>query len=221
MDLKISAAAACLATAVLATPSVAQPMNDGPWRGLYIGIGGNAGEAFGGNKLSFQDLSAAQDLTFQTSNPSNMFVGGLQLGQLWPMGGVVVGLESDVTFGKDIDYLSSARGIVGVPAGSFLIYGTGGVGLEIASENFTVTSANGEEDGFAGKQKFWGWAAGGGVQALVAPRLTLGVEAIHYDFGSDTTPLSTVLGGEPFNMIQQREFTVVRARLDFHFTNFW
>jgi len=217
MNLRTFAAAAFAAMLTLVTtPAFAQPPVD-PWAGLYIGIGGHIGEAFGGNKLSFTDLSTAHDLTFTTPNSDNsMVLGGLQLGQLWPLGGVTLGIEDDVSFGKNIHYIQSLRGILGVPAGSFLIYGTGGIGFENGDEEFTVTSASGEVDTFKGGFAKYGWVAGGGIEAIIAPRLSLGVEALYYGIGSETTPLTTALGGEPFNFIANHDFTVVRARIDYH-----
>jgi outer membrane immunogenic protein len=220
MRLKISAAAlsvACLA--LVATPSLAQPGSP-DWAGLYIGIGGHAGEAFGGNKLSFEDLSAAQDLSFLSGESDNgQFLGGLQLGQLWNVGGAYLGLESDVSFAKDIKYLSSFRAVLGAPAGPFLFYATGGMGMSVTHEEFTVNSANGETDNFQGDMRKYGWAAGGGIQALVAPHLSIGVEGLYYGLGHETDALATALGGEPFNVIADRNFTVVRARVDYRFTS--
>ena len=208
----------------LAGPAAAQPMNDAgsPWRGLYLNLGGHVGEMFGGNKLSFEDLSSGHDLSFTTDNPgSSTVLGGAELGQWWPMGGAVIGLESDVSFAKNIKYLSSLRGQIGVPAGSFLFYGSGGLGIEIADETFSVSSASGEVDQFTGEQKKYGWVAGGGVQVLLTPRLSLGVEGLYYGLGHDSSSLQTVMGAEPFNVVADRNFAVVRARIDFHFTNFW
>lgn len=209
-----------LGLTLAATPLAAQPVSPNPWAGLYVGIGGHAGEAFGGNKLSFNDLTATHDLSFAAANnQDNMFVGGLQFGQLWTVGGIMLGLESDISFGKDVDYLASTRGVLGVPLGSFLIYGTGGVGQEIVSEDFAVSSVSGEIDNFTGKVSKYGWAAGGGIDALVAPHFTIGVEAIHYDFGRDTMPLNMALGGEPFDVIAERHLTVVRARINYRLTS--
>src|SRR6476660_448310 len=123
--LAVAASAAMLACA--ATPSFAQPPVD-PWAGLYIGIGGHIGEAFGGNKLSFVDLSTAHDLSFDFVNQDKQLIGGVGLGQLWPVGGIYIGLEGDASFGaQDIKYLTTVRGQLAVPAGPFLIYGTGGL----------------------------------------------------------------------------------------------
>ena len=219
-----AATASLMVLALAAGPASAQPMNDAgsPWRGLYLNLGGHVGEMFGGNKLSFEDLTSGHDLSFTTSNPgSSTVLGGAELGQWWPLGGAVIGLESDVSFAKNIKYLSSLRGQLGVPAGSFLFYGTGGLGIEIADESFSVTSTSGEVDTFTGAEKKYGWVAGGGVQALITPRLSIGVEGLYYGLGHDSSALQTIDGAEPFNVVADRNFAVVRARIDFHFSNFW
>jgi outer membrane immunogenic protein len=222
MRLKICVAAASAAILTLAaTPSFAQPnATVDPWAGLYVGIGGNAGEIFGGNKLSFQDLSAAKDLSFVSSGTSNSeFAGGAQLSQLWNVGGAYLGIESDISFAKNFKYLSSFRAVLGAPVGPFLFYGTGGVGMSVTHEEFTVNSATGETDNFQGDDRRYGWAAGAGIQALVTPHLSIGVEGVYYGLGHETTPLATALEGEPFNLIADRNFTIVRARIDYRFTS--
>ncbi len=220
MRLNICAVMAASILAFATTPLAAQPEAADPWAGLYVGVGGNVGEIFGGNKLSFQDLSAAKDLSFLSAGTSNSeFVGGAQISQLWNIGGPYLGLVSDISFAKDFKYLSSFRAVLGAPAGPFLFYGTGGIGMSVTHEQFTVDSATGESDNFQGDDRRYGWAAGAGIQALVTPHLSLGVEGIYYGLGHETTPLATALEGEPFNLIADRNLTIVRARLDYRFTS--
>ncbi len=57
----------------------------------------------------------------------------------------------------------------------------------------------------------------GGIEYKVAPQLSLGVEGLFYDFGSDDAHL--VAGDEPFVLKQDQDFTVVRARLTYHFNS--
>jgi hypothetical protein len=134
MSLKTYAAVAFIALLALgATSSAAEPSPVNPWLGLYVNVGGNVGEAFGGNKFTFLDQSSGQTLSFQgPSTSSSMLVGGFQIGQLWYVGGTALGIEDDVTLGKNINYLQSLRAVLGVPTGPFLIYGTGGIGFENA-----------------------------------------------------------------------------------------
>jgi len=214
--------AAALSAAVVAlavTPLAAQPSPVDPWSGLYIGIGGNAGGVIGGEKLDFQDLSATQDLSFGTNMDDTRLIGGVQLGQLWRVGGMALGLEDDVSFAKNIKYLETLRAVVGVPTGPFLIYGTGGLAVENVDEEFTVNSPN-ESGVISGSIGKYGWTAGGGVQALVAPHLSLGMEGLYYHIGQDTAAFTTPLG-EAFTVTADRNFAVVRVRLDFHFTRWF
>jgi outer membrane immunogenic protein len=221
MTLKTLAAAGYATLLLLAaTPVVAQPNPPvDPWAGLYIGIGGHAGIAVNGEKLGFQDQSAAHDLVFGTNNEDQRFIGGAQLGQLWRVGGMALGIEDDVSFAKDIKYLETLRAVVGVPAGPFLIYGTGGLAVGKFAEEFSVTSP--EESGVvSGSVGRYGWTAGGGIEALVTPHLSLGVEGLYYGMGQDTSNFTTPLG-EQFAVTADRNFAVVRARLDFHFTSWF
>jgi len=221
MRLKAFAVTGSLAFLVLAAATNAEAAQTpvDPWAGLYVGIGGHLGEAFGGNKLSFVDQSTAHDLSFAFTNQDKQLVGGVQLGQLWRFGGVYIGLEGDASFGaQDIKYLTTVRGQLAVPAGPFLIYGTGGLAETITNEQFTVTSPN-ETDGFAGNEQKYGWVAGAGVQALLTPHLSFGVEGLYYGFRSDTSRLNTALVPEPFDLTIDRNMTVLRARLDYRFTS--
>lgn len=218
MSLKTFAAAASLSVlALAATPVCAQPILGGPWSGLYVG--GHIGGAFDPNKLSFQDQSAAQDLSFHSNDDNTRLLGGVQLGYLWQPGGIVFGAEGDTSWAKDINYLSSVRGVVGVPAGPVLVYGTGGAAFKGAREQFAVNSAAGGVSEFRRTVNKDGWVAGAGVETFVAPGLSLGVEGLYYGLGRDTANLATPTtnGAEAFAVKDDRNFGVVRARLNYHF----
>ena len=218
MNLKSFAIAASVSVlAFAAKPLAAQPILGGPWSGLYVG--GHLGGAFDANKLSFQDQSANQDLSFQPNNDSTKILGGAQVGYLWQPSNIVFGVEGDTSWAKNINYLSSARGVLGVGAGPFMVYGTGGAAFEGTHERFGVNSASGGESLFTRNVDKSGWVGGAGVQTYVAPGVSVGVEGLYYGMGRDTanlaTPAST--GGEAFAVKDDRNFAVVRARLDYHF----
>jgi len=126
---------------------------------------------------------------------------GVQAGYLWQPGGIVFGVEGDSSWAKNIDYLASARGIVGVPAGPLLIYGTGGAAFEGAHERFTVFSQSPGIFDFNRDINKNGWVAGAGFQTWVLPAVSVGVEGLYYDMGSDTAALTTPggAGGEGFS----------------------
>ncbi|MBV9571040.1 MAG: porin family protein [Alphaproteobacteria bacterium] len=194
-------------------PVSAQPVIGGPFSGLYLG--GNAGVAFDPNHLSFTDRTGAGALSFDSRDNNDRFVGGAHLGYNWQPGGILFGVEGDSDFGKDIDYLASLRGRVGITTGPFLIYGTGGAAWEGSHEHFNVSSAAGNAS-FDRNIKKTGWVAGGGVEAFVMPAVSVGAEGLYYHFGEDTANLATPVP-ENFSVKDDRNFPLVRARLTYHF----
>ncbi|MBV9063364.1 MAG: outer membrane beta-barrel protein [Alphaproteobacteria bacterium] len=210
------AGAAVAAALAASAPVSAQPVVGGPWSGLYFG--GNAGAAFNPNHLDFADQSTAHDLGFNAGDNNDRFIGGAHVGYDFQPGGVVFGVEGDADFGKNINYLSSVRGRLGIPAGPLLIYGTGGWAWEGARENFLVnaTAGGGGINNFSRKVNDTGWVAGAGVETYVMPAVSVGAEGLYYNFGKDTTNLATLDTAEPFAVRDNRNFAVVRARLTYH-----
>jgi outer membrane immunogenic protein len=182
------------------------------WSGFYIG--GNLGAAFDPNDLSIKDLSEEQDLSLKFSNDTEL-MGGVQGGYNWQLGGWVVGLEGDVDFAKNINYLASARGRVGWALGSWLPYATAGVGFIDADNNFSVLSADDGPFSFNADGTDTGFVVGGGLDYKIAPQLSLGLEGLYYGFGSESTSL--IAGDEPFVLKEDEDFATVRARLNYHF----
>lgn len=230
MSLKsLLAGAACLAAIAATAPVSAQPFA-GPWSGFYIG--GHLGAAFNANKLTFQDGSTDQDLLFHSNQNNNELLGGVQAGYDWQAGNLLLGVEGDVSFAKNIDYLSTARGRLGFPMGPFLLYGTGGVAFEGTKEQFDVLSTgnttadavssdattSGVLSHFSRSINKDGWVVGGGAETFVMPAVSVGVEGLWYNMGRDSNALDTptAAGGEPFLVRDDRNFAVVRARLTYH-----
>src|ERR1043166_3558027 len=116
-------------------PLAAQPLPPAPvgmtWSGFYIG--GNLGAAFNSDDLSIKDLSEEQDLSLPFSNDTDL-IGGVQAGYNWQAGPWVLGIEGDVDFADNVNFLASARGRLGWGVGNWLFYGTGGVAF-IDSDN--------------------------------------------------------------------------------------
>jgi outer membrane immunogenic protein len=194
----------------------AEPLPPAPvgttWSGFYIG--GNLGAALDPYNLSIEDLSQDQDLSLKFSNDTEL-VGGVQAGYNWQMGSWVVGVEGDVDFSESVNYLASARGRLGLAVADWLFYGTGGVAFIDTDNNFSVVSTNNGSASFSGGSSDTGYVVGGGIDYKIAPNLSLGAEALYYDFGSETTRLR--LDDEPFVLDEDRDFTAVRARLNYHF----
>jgi outer membrane immunogenic protein len=157
-----------------ADPLVAAPLFN--WTGFYVGLNGGYGWGTGAG--------------VSTSG----FVGGGQLGFNYQLnGGLVLGAETDIALsGMDgsaagvtfsTDYLGSVRARVGYAVDRVMLYGTGGL-------------AYGRGDlqigGLSNKQTQWGWALGGGIEAMVAPQLSARIEYLYMDLGHDT--YGSVLG---------------------------
>jgi len=197
-------------------PQLVEPLPTAPvgttWSGFYIG--GNLGAAFDPNNLSIKDLSGEQDLSLKFSNEAE-FLGGAHAGYNLQMGSWVVGLEGDFDFAKDVNYLASVRGRLGWALGSWLPYATAGVAFIDADNNFSVVSADDGPFNFNTGTTGTGFVVGGGVDYKVAPHLSLGLEGLYYDFGSQNTSLNA--GNEPFVLKDDENFATVGGRLTYHF----
>lgn len=151
-----------------ADPLVAAPLFN--WTGFYVGLNGGYGWGTGAG--------------VSTSG----FVGGGQLGFNYQLnGGLVLGAETDIALsGMDgtaagvtfsTDYLGSVRARLGYAVDRVMLYGTGGL-------------AYGRGDlqigGLSNKQIQWGWALGGGIEAMVAPQLSARIEYLYMDLGHET-----------------------------------
>lgn len=135
------------------------PVNYAPaitWTGFYVG--GNIGAAWPEDDVEILNDDAA-------------LIGGAHAGfNLQTPSSWVIGVEGDVNFADDIDYLASLRGRLGYAFGRTLLYGTGGVAFA------GFDNAAFEDDNATG------WVAGGGIETKVRDNLSLGLEALYYDF---------------------------------------
>ena len=201
-----------------AAPLAQPPLPTAPvgmtWSGFYIG--GNLGAALNPNDGSIHDISEEHDLSLSSSNDTKL-VGGVHSGYNWQTGPWVLGIEGDFDFAENVNFLASARGRLGWGLGNWLFYGTGGIAFVDTDNNFVVASADDGPFSFSGGNNETGFVVGGGIEYKVAPQLSLGVEGLFYDFGSDDAHL--VAGDEPFVLKQDQDFTVVRARLTYHFNS--
>jgi outer membrane immunogenic protein len=186
------------------------------WQGLYFG--GNLGAAFDPNDLRIQDLSVGQDLSLRFSN-STEFIGGAHGGYNFQSGGLVLGVEGDIAFADDIDYLASVRGRAGWATPNWLFYGTAGVAFIDTNTNFVVVSADDGPFGFNVGNTDTGFVGGGGIEYRLSPSFSLGVEGLYYNFGSDKQ--NFVAGAdEPFVLKDDLDFAVARGRLTYHFNGY-
>jgi outer membrane immunogenic protein len=147
------------------------------WTGFYFGI--NAGAAF-------TDEDTAD-------NDDTVFVGGVHIGYNWQKHGPwVFGIEGDVDFADDVDYVATIRGRLGYAFGPTLAYATGGAAFL------------GAEDSFGDDDTLEGWVAGAGLEHKFTPSVSAGVEGLYYNYGE--------VGGSDEDL----DTWTVRARLTYH-----
>ena len=124
------------------------------------------------------------------------WLGGVHVGYNWQRSnGLVFGIEGDVSFSDDIDYLASLRGRLGYAVDRTLFYATGGVAFI------------GLDDAFGDDDTATGWVAGLGVEHKLRDSWSVGLEGLYYSF-DDLDSFDDDL-----------EFWTVRARLTYHFTD--
>jgi outer membrane immunogenic protein len=174
-------------------PPVAAPS----WAGLYIGL--NAG---GASEQSYYNDPNASNYTPSTRSAS-VFIGGAQIGYNWQSGNFVYGLEGDfsglskpsstyfgdnandsnTSYGSHVPWLATVRGRLGVTVGdgNTLLYGTGGAAIARVTARQTEGSSVEAHDYSSTRV---GWAAGGGIERMIAPHWTVGVEGLFVDLGS-------------------------------------
>jgi outer membrane immunogenic protein len=149
------------------------------WTGFYLG--GNIGANWPSDDFEILDDDAK-------------FIGGAHIGYNWQTpSNWVFGIEGDADFSDDFDYLASIRGRFGYSLGRTLIYGTGGVAFAGFSNDLFDDDAT-------------GWVAGGGVETKIRNNLSLGLEALYYDFDDVT------VGGVDDSV----DALTVRGRLTIH-----
>ena len=197
------------------------------WAGWYIGL--NAGGAWQSNYWNSDGTSPASD---NGTRNGSAFIGGGQLGYNWQQGTFVYGLEADfsglsrasgayitnardqVSYGSHVTWLSTVRGRLGVTIGNgaALLYATGGLAVGHISAH--------SEGGIFGwpvndySHTKVGWTAGGGIEYMLTPHWTIGVEGLFVDLGSYTK--SSDVDGKCCATVRDR-MVIGRAKLNFKF----
>ena len=212
-------AAAALTLAICATPQLLPfQVSDARagvlapiWTGAYIGFHGGA---------NWSDL----DTDLSSTVSSSSFQGGGHVGYNVGLGGVVVGLEGDANYdGSEfgfstagggtgslgVDWNGSIRGRVGVPIGPALLYATAGY----AWTEMTLTEKSAAGASFSASHSFNGVVYGAGIESYVLPNLSLRLEALRYDYGSDKISIS---GAAASVQDIDPSDTVVRGGITFH-----
>jgi opacity protein-like surface antigen len=201
-------AATANAADVYRSEPIPQSFKDAPvhaavsnWAGFYIG--GNLGGAI---DLNDADVSGAA-----VSAGDDELIGGVHVGYNWQSYGskLVFGVEGDLNFADNIDYLASLRARLGVGTERALFYATAGVafidGLEQDIRFDDGSRATIKRDG-----DDVGFVVGGGAEFKVSSNWSLGVEGLYYNFDGDKEDLGA------FDYDNEADFWTVRGRVTYH-----
>ncbi len=199
------------------------------WAGFYVGGHIGAGFGDGDGKCEYEDtIVSIADINGDDNGSHNepcykdyddddkFFLGGIHAGYNWEIGGGVsgsmkdgtyaetspylFGIEADVSFGDDIDYLASIRARLGLISGNALFYATAGVAFI------------GFEDGWGKDHDETGFVIGAGVEKKLSQDWSIGLEGLYYAF--DDVKYDDGI----FTYEEDADFWVVRARLSYHLT---
>lgn len=211
------------------------------WAGLYLG--GHLGGAFGAgdNKGVGIDFFNPNG-TFDDTNPANFaidqgtkagddefLIGGLHIGYNFQGAGSpwVLGVEGDISFADEVDYVATLRARLGYAYGNALFYITGGVAFADFGDSLDVKYIGTRTDislfdKSGGEDTETGFVLGAGAEFKLKPNLSLGVEGLYYgfdDIASKVVFLDDDLIDDEFATFSQKvdpDFWVIRARLTYH-----
>ena len=209
------------------------------WSGFYAG--GHIGYAWGTSDWSTPGNSGALNLSqgFDAFSESGSFFEGLQAGYNYMLPNrIVVGVEADTTFPafRNLDGLSiggsttffspvagalesysetmlasgTVRGRIGYAPGNWLIYATGGVAWTYDQLTLTQHTTGNSDMPFLWR---FGFAAGAGVEAPVAPHWTARLEYLFTDYGNRTVAFANNAQRFTSNF----NLNEVRAGVSYHF----
>jgi len=212
------------------------------WTGFYIG--GQAGVAFNRDSGAFSSDNTSFVGGADDSDDAS-FIGGVHVGYDYQINNFLVGAIADInyidassatsftipsfgtgfdSFGvvNDINFVGTVRAKAGFTADRFAIYATGGLAYADFDNEYNgassfrsragtvyTVSANQDSDDI-------GYAVGGGVDYLVTPNLSLGLEYLYTDLGSSDANITYTAVGTALQTDQQSFTSDSNSDLDFH-----
>ena len=207
------------------------------WRGLYLGL--HAGGQFG--QSTNTDLDNYNFPNRSWDYDQSGFVGGEQIGYNWQVGRLLLGLEVDGgymrvhgrglepgfpgdTFGEsDSDFYATFRGRVGVTAGRWLFYATGGaIGVNdssrVVDRSFTT---RGPDTIDASREDFrLGYTVGGGAERMFAAFgrcWSVKVEYLYFNVDDETFSAVSDNGFGPYRFRGGSDGNILRVGVNYHF----
>lgn len=202
--------------AVVLVPLMSQNVLANPlapiWTGAYVGAQGGA---------KWSDISTDFSSSFSATDVVGGGFAGFNLG----LGAIIVGVEADASLDSskftytpsfsggtgafESDWSGTVRGRIGIPVGPALLYATAGY----AWTDATLTEKNASGTTFSQKQTFNGVVYGLGAETYVLPNMSLRLEALRFDYGSNKLSIT-----DAKNILEEFDpsETVVRAGVTFH-----
>jgi outer membrane immunogenic protein len=198
------------------------------WSGIYVGV--NVGVGASNAHATDQTISnrGTEDLN------GAGFTGGAQIGynyMITPR--YFVGVEGDLgylgmrenfpdwfdptaIFTQNTSWYGTARGRIGVSNGPALFYFTGGAAWVRIEDGFAAASAIATGD--LAWRTATGWVVGGGTEVALNARWSAKLESLYIDVGN-SQHTNVPPPGVGFNANFKERFTVVRAGLNYKFTD--
>jgi outer membrane immunogenic protein len=181
------------------------------WAGSYIGLQGG----YGWGRSRHTDSTGFDSGSFDVDGG----IGGITTGYNWQSGTLVYGYESDTSYtgidgskaapcvtkcSTELHWLSNYRLRAGTVWNQYLAYVTGGLAIG------TIKAGDG---GSSDTKTRFGWSAGGGIEAALAPKWTAKLEYLYVDLGSKK---NYSLAGVPTEASYQGH--VVRVGVNYQFS---
>jgi len=215
---------------VSATPALAA----GPWTGIYLGA--HAGGVWG-------DIDTAQTAQLDGGFPfngqlvgeehdlsPNGVLGGAQIGYLYQMSNIVLGVEVSGSFSDldeteldpndtdnartvNSDWNAAATLRAGYAFGNSLAYVKGGYAM--AEFDVDLVNLNPGGDSFSTSERHDGWTAGAGYEHQLSSDVSFAIEYAYYDLGSQDHTAVDLPDSETHEV--GATLHSVTARLNWHF----
>ena len=222
------------------------------WTGFYVGA--HAGYAWTDNEVAltsvypgglFQIDVGNGTLATKAKVEGDGASGGIQAGYNVQFGGLVLGLEADVslmdaaakgtysapdlflfygimthsTFRSELDALGTLRARAGMAFDRALFYITGGVAVGEVTNGFDVSIPGFYENGWSHSRTEWGWAAGAGLEYAIWDNLSAKLEYLYYNLGDRTIRYMDPpnFGDEYLDYRFKHQGSTARAGLNYRF----
>lgn len=212
------------------------------WSGCYMGLNAGYGWGRNNFKDATETSAVGTVFSFTDFdfNSKGAFGGG-QFGCNWQVSAAVFGVETDIQWAgvkgsvlfpsaifnfadpnfntevtSELRYFGTVRGRIGYSFAPWaLLYATGGFAYGEVHSKLSFPSANGVANTFfdEARRTHYGYAVGGGWEALLTPRLSVKAEYLYVDLGAGTHQF--VIDGDTYSWSERLRMHTVKLGLNF------